>query len=191
MIRRLLLTVFILSSLGHSAGAFQQSSQKPDDLNSGIVYGRDHSFMLSAPAGWTLDNSSGVSQGMQAVFFPTGSSWKGGIVVMYATVIHKDAGRNKTAGRVIQNDIDECKNASKESTVKDGSSISTTDSKKAEVKYFYDAQNKNYEAVAYINESKVVVILALSSRSKEDYDKSLTAFNDLVASYYFLAEKVN
>ena len=121
MISRLLLTVFILSSLSHSARAFQQCSRKPDDLNSGNVYGRDHSFTLSAPDGWTLDNSSGVSQGLHAVFSPTGSSWKDGVAVMYARVIHKDAGRNKTTGRVIQNDIATFKNASNESTVKDGS----------------------------------------------------------------------
>ena len=190
MISRLLLTIFIVSSLGHSARAFQQSSQKPDDLNSGIVYGKEHSFTLSAPDGWILDNSSGVSQGLHAVFFPTGSSWKDGIVVMYARVIHKDAGRNKTTGRVIKDDIATFKSASSESTVKEGSSISTSDNKKAVIKYFYDAQNKNHEAVAYINESKVVVILVLSSRSREDYEKSLTAFKDLVASYYFVAEKV-
>ena len=110
---------------------------------------------------------------------------------MYARVIHKDEEQNKTMGEIIQNDIATFKKASNQSTVKDGPSISTKDKKKAVVKYFYDAQNDNHEAVAYIDESKVVVILALSSRVKQEYEKSSSAFNDLVASYYFLAKKVN
>ena len=189
--RRVLVIVLVLNGLCHGISAFQQSSQKPDDLNSGIVYGRDHSFILSAPNGWILDNSSGVSQGLHAVFFPDGSSWKGGTVVMYARVIHKDAKRNKTIGQVIQNDIVTFKNASNDSTITDGVPISTKDSKKAVVKYFYDGENKNHEAVAFIDESKVVVILVLTSRAKEEYEKSLSAFKDLIASYHFLAKKFN
>jgi len=191
MIRRLLVTLFILNCLCCGISAFQQSNQKPDDLNSGIVYGRDHSFILTAPPGWILDNSSGVSQGLHAVFFPRGSSWQDGIVVMYARVVHKDQDQNKTMRKVIQNDIASFKKASNNSTVRGGPSISTKDSKKAVIKYFYDAENDNHEAVAYIDESKVVVILVLSSRVKEEYEKSLSAFKELVTSYYFLSKKVN
>src|SRR5262249_44012733 len=32
----------------------------------GIIYGQGYGFNLKAPRGWTLDNSSGVSQGMNA-----------------------------------------------------------------------------------------------------------------------------
>jgi len=51
----------------------------------GIVYGSDYAFGLTAPKGWMLDNESGVSQGMHAVFYPKGGSWKGSTIVAYAS----------------------------------------------------------------------------------------------------------
>ena len=34
----------------------------------GIIFGKDHAYVLTAPKGWVLDNQSGVDQGIHAVF---------------------------------------------------------------------------------------------------------------------------
>src|SRR6185295_8947918 len=57
--------------------------------DSGIIYGKNYSFALMAPKGWVLDTTSGRQQGLQAVFYPNGSSWKNGAAVMYANVYQK------------------------------------------------------------------------------------------------------
>jgi len=43
--------------------------------------GQDHSFIISAPKGWVLDNQSGQSDGLQAVFYREGQTWSGASAV--------------------------------------------------------------------------------------------------------------
>lgn len=58
--------------------AFVVSAQitlpKPISGNSGIVYDKKHAYSLTAPRDWVLDNTSGASQGLCAVFYLPGSS---------------------------------------------------------------------------------------------------------------------
>jgi hypothetical protein len=145
-----------------------------DDANSGLLYGGGYSFILSAPEGWVLDSTSGKSQGMVAVFYPN--------------VVSKGPGK-ETISQIINIDISDFARGSADSTAVDEDPVQTRDKNKAAVKRFHDAQNHNDEAVAYIDEAKVIVIVALSSRNKDQFDKSLDSFRDLVGSYYFLAEK--
>src|SRR4030088_993829 len=92
---------FVLLLVLCSISQAQQNTQKPADNNSGIIYGQDHVFVLTAPKGWVLDNKSGVSQGLQAVFYPEGSSWKSGTVVMYANAYHKRNATEETLEKVV------------------------------------------------------------------------------------------
>jgi hypothetical protein len=58
--------------------------------NSGIIYGNSHVFTLKAPEGWVLDNQSGVSQGLHAVFYPKGQTWRNSPIVAYTNTRVKD-----------------------------------------------------------------------------------------------------
>ena len=108
---------------------------------------------------------------------------------MYARVIYKDRKR-PTASDVIDSDIKDFAAMDKDSAVSSMPSVRTRDEKEATVKHFYDAHNRNEEAVAYIDEPRVVIILALSSRIKEEYSRSLDAFRSLVHSYFLVKELV-
>jgi len=163
--------------------------------DSGIIFGKNYSFTLTAPKGWVLDNTSGRGQGLQAVFYPKGSSWKTGTAVMYANVYQKTDPSKESIKTVIANDVAEYKKNSADLKVVDAESVLTrTDArskdKQATVKYFTGDRNANTEAVAYIDEGKVVVMLVLSARSQKDFDSSLPAFKDLIGSYFFLGEAV-
>lgn len=157
--------------------------QDGDKVAGEIIFRKDIKFVLKEPDGWVLDSKGGISQGIDAALYPKGSSWKNAVAVMYARVIHKDE-TQKTVEDVISNDIADFTKLSKDSTVVDSASLPTRDKKQAVVKVFYDAANKNYESVAFIDNAKVVVIIALSSRSKAEYEKALPSFRDLVASYF-------
>ena len=76
MFRKLLIVIV----LGLLCGSTQSQEQSKNDkgANSGIIYGENHAFTLTAPTGWVLDNTSGAKQGLQAVFYPEGSSWQKG-----------------------------------------------------------------------------------------------------------------
>jgi hypothetical protein len=163
--------------------AASASGQKRDDTDGVLFLNADIKFILKEPAGWVLDTQTAKSQGVEAVLYGKGSSWKNATAVMYARVIHKDETQD-TIEKVISKDVADFLKLSKDSTVTDSPSIETRDKKQALVKVFYDAANKNYESVAFIDHDKVAVIIALSSRTKNEYEKALPAFRDLVASFF-------
>lgn len=158
-------------------------SQKSDGTDGTIFLGPCHAFVLKEPIGWIIDSRTAKPQHLEAVLYREGSSWKGGVAVMYARVIYKDKIQD-TVEKVITNDVTDFLKLSKESTVTDSPPLQTRYKNEAITKVFYDAANKNYEIVTFIDEPKVVVILALSSRNKGEYEKALPAFESLVGSYF-------
>ena len=186
--KKFLALVFLLVLC--SGGKAQQDTEKSGNNNSGIIYGQDHVFVLTAPKGWVLDNKSGVSQGLQAVFYPEGSSWKSGTVVMYANTYHKRNVTEETLEKVVAGDVTEFKKKSEKLRVVEAAPLPTRKDKKAVVRYFDGDTFGNSEAIAYLDEGKVVVMLVLSARTKKEFEAGLPAFNELVSSYLFLGDKV-
>lgn len=107
---------------------------------------------------------------------------------MYCNTALKTKG-NETIDKVIEYDINNFKLKNR-ANVNSGENLNLSDNKAAIVKYFYDSTNSNYEAVAYIDEKSVVVLIVLSSRDREDYESSIEPFKDLVSSYYFINDNV-
>lgn len=163
--------------------------QKRDDDGT-ILLGRDYSFILKEPNGWVMDDAAAKAQGLQAVLYKQGSSWKQAVAVMYVRVVYKGE-KQPTAEKVINDDISEFLKQGPGSKVSDSAELATRDKKKAVVKGFFDATNKNYESVAFVDEPNLVVILALSSRDKNEFEKSFPAFEALVGSYSFVRELAN
>ena len=168
---------------------FDEKNESNKDSNSGIIYGKNHAYALTAPKGWVLDNKSGVSQGLHAVFYPQNSSWKDGVSVMYANVWEKKSAE-QTVNVIITSDIAEFKKKSPDLKVEDAKAIELGKGKTATVRHFSNDTNGNSEAIAYIEEEKVVVLIILTSRTKKDFESSLSAFQELVGSYSFLTDKV-
>lgn len=175
--------------------AKKEAKREVLEVQSGVVYGPGHAFSLDPPAQWVLDNQSGVDQGLQAVFYPTGKSWTNSPAVMYANVYLKKDPKNENAATVAAKDIADFRKHSRTFKVLDADPLPVGDlvddkPRQALVKYFSGDDFGNFEAVAYINESKVVVMLVLSARKEDEFKKALPAFADLVRSYHFLTDKV-
>lgn len=183
-----LFLLFTLTASLCGAVAAQTDKRAGDDDNSGIIYGTDHAFVLTAPDGWVLDNASGVAQGLHAVFYPKGSSWKASPVVMYANVARKKSEKDALE-TIIESDIADFKRQSPDLKVEDAEAPAGS-GKNVSIKYFAGDKFHNHEAVAYIGESKVVVMLVLSSKTKKGFDDALPAFKQLISSYHFLGDKV-
>jgi hypothetical protein len=158
-------------------------SQKSDGTDGTIFLGPSFAFVLKEPPGWVLDRQTAKPQHLEAVLYREASSWKDAVAVMYARVIYKDKIQS-TVEKVITNDITDFLKLNQESTVTDSPPLQTRYKNEAISKVFYDAANKNHEIVTFIDEPKVVVVLALSSRNKGEYEKALPAFKSLVASYF-------
>lgn len=160
------------------------------DLNTGIVYGPGHSFSVKAPEGWVLDNKSGASQGLHAVFYPEGSSWSDSPIVMYANAADRTDPAHPTRSALIDFDIAQLRQKNPELKVTDRPAVRTGDGKEAVVKVFQGDKGGNFEAVAYIEEAKVVTMLVLSSRDEEVFQSAYSVLEQLVGSYKFLTEDV-
>ncbi len=168
---------------------FAGGNKDNTDHNSGLVYGHGHSFWIRAPKGWVLDNESGTDMGLHAVFYPEGSSWAQSIAVMYVNTAAK-TNESVTINQIISYDIENFKSKSPNLKVVDKKSIILPDKKKVIVNHFSGDSHGNYEAIGYLDESKVVVMFVLTSRNEKEFNKSLKAFEELVKSYEWLTGDV-
>ena len=167
------------------------TAMSQDNVNTGIIYGKNHAFRLSAPKGWVLDNKSGVSQGLHAVFYPKGQSWKEAPTVMYANTASLEDDAHRTLEKLIEFDLNNFKKNYPGISVTEESNIKIKENVVAKVRYLSGQTYGNYEAIAYIDEGKTGVMIILSSRTKEGFENSLRVFNELVTSYVFLGEGLN
>jgi hypothetical protein len=160
------------------------------ESNTGIIYGLHHAFSLSAPKGWVLDNKSGVSQGLYAVFYPVGSSWKTSVAVMYARGIAKEnsAISIKTQVELTLRDFRE--NGSLNISARFVKDTVTEKGKNGSIYYFNGDRWGNHEAVAYFEETKTINFIVLTSRTKDAFDAALGAFEELAKSYMFITDQV-
>jgi hypothetical protein len=154
----------------------------------GIVYGSGHAFAIEAPDGWVLDNAAGKSQGLQAVFYREGSDWVSAKGVMYTNAATKGKGP-ETLQELIDYDVAQFRARAPQLKVTAGHDLATG-SGKAVVRLFEGDEHGNFEAVAYIDEKSTIVMLVLTARTRELFEKEYPSFEKLVGSYEFLTTDV-
>lgn len=150
----------------------------------GIVYGDGFGFNIKAPKGWTLDNSSGVQQKLNAVFYPNGSNWSDSPIVAYAQ------SRPKTP--TVQTGDDAAKETIRHFREDGGSpnyqgtlfkTLKTDAGKDATLYRFSGDKWGNQEVAAYLVEKERINFFVMSSQDKKLFEESLPAFEALVKSY--------
>ena len=166
----------------------QIAAQAQEDINTGMVSGEGYSYILTAPKGWVLDSQSGLAQGFHAVFYPAGSSWDNGEEVCYTNAVLLENTEN--IDDVIKWDIDKFKKNSPDLKAEPKGLIFIEVGKQAKVVYYAGDANNDYIATAYIPETKAIVLISLSTKTKKDFTGSLEAFQALVKSYSFLTDKI-
>ena len=187
---RSLLLITIATVLATPASAQQATGAKSDGGNSCLMYGKDHMFAIKAPAGWTVDAATGQKLGLHAVIYPEGSSWRDASATMYSTFVHKEQDAS-TIEKIIADDVAGFKKDSPNVIVGDADSLPLGAGKeRVIVKTFRGDKGNNVEAVAYIEESKVVIMIVLSARTEKDFLTTLPLFKDMVHSYRFIGDTV-
>ena len=159
-------------------------------MKTGIIYGSNYAYSLTAPEGWVLDNTSGVQNGLNAVFYKKGGSWAKSVAIMYTNTASLEDNAHRSLDLLIKYDVNEFMKNYPDMQITNGRDIFLRDNKIAKVKYLYGKTYKNYEAVAYIDAGKTCIMIVLSSRNKDEYEKSLKAFESVVKSYWFMTDKV-
>jgi hypothetical protein len=157
----------------------------------GIVYGADHAFNLKAPKGWMLDNESAANQGVHAVFYPKGATWKDSKVVAYAQARPRKEGM-KTAADAAAETIKKFRDGGSEKyDGKKVKTVKTESGKEGEIYHFTGDKWGNFEAVVYFVQEKTINFIVFNSREEKVFTDSLPAFEELAKSYTFLGEKVD
>ncbi len=155
-----------------------------------MLYGDDHCFGLIAPDGWVLDDSSGLGSRIRVVLYPKGQKWSTAQTVMYVNPIHQDPKARRTLAQVIEQDVAAFGRQAPHGKVSAGPQVRTDAGKTAEVRYFATNGGAPEEAVAYVPEDDLVMLLVLSSREPGGLQRTLPAFRDMVASYRFVAGNI-
>ncbi len=161
------------------------------EIKTGIIYGLNHAFSLSAPEGWVLDNASGRSQGLHAVFYRVGGTWQNAETVMYANTAPLQNEMHPTLDDLIAYDINNFKNNYGDIVITEQKDIVINTNVVAKVKYFNGKSYGNFESIAFIDAGKTAVMVIMTSRTEMGFNESLKAFEELVKSYIWLGEKVD
>ena len=149
----------------------------------GMLFGKDHAFYLTAPPGWVLDNKSGVNQGVHMAFYPLGFTYQNSPVFAYGRSASL-TGEIKTIEDLVKSTIQEFKdNGSVNYTGRKEKTIQLPGGKTAEI-YFYSGDRwGNYEAAGYILERKTINFLVFNSRYKKAFDDNIEGFYEILKSY--------
>lgn len=153
------------------------------DPSEAMLYGQNYVFGLDAPGGWVLDNKNGSPQGLDAVFYPKGSSWAASDPIVYPQIWQKDG---LTFADVLEGDVANYRRHSPALEVEDRPGVKTGVGATARLRYFRGSKDGPFEAVAYFDESKVVVMIVLSAKSKATFESAQPAFRELLESYKFI-----
>jgi hypothetical protein len=109
---------------------------------------------------------------------------------MYTNTASLEDKAHRTLEQLIKYDLDNFKKSYSDIQVVDAKDIVIKDDIVAKVKYLSAKSYGNYEAIAYIDAGRTGIMIILSSRTKQGFDNSLTAFESLVKSYLFISDDV-
>jgi hypothetical protein len=173
-------TIFLFGavSLFVCGGAFAQATHP-----GGIVYGPKAAFKIDAPAGWVLDNSVGVEQGLPCVLYPKGATWADANAIMYAKIAstqYEDV-EKFVATAIKQMEKVHGKPKEKVDTGKTGDGRPYFINEYPATKSY-----SQWERVAYIQLPKAVAYIVFSARDEGSYRKNFPALNEVLKSFAYM-----
>ena len=163
-----------------------QSTPDREERQSGIIYGDDHAYSLTAPEGWVLDNQVWADQGIFAVFYPKRSSVKGNWVA-YTRVMGLNP---KGLLAYALEDLEGMRQESPDYSWTRLPDIKTSDKNTAIVFSTSGDSLGNAELLAYIQAPTHVIFIGAVTRTPKDLDQLKAAFKSLVESYSWFTDKV-
>jgi hypothetical protein len=148
-----------------------------------VVRGKDFAFEIKAPRRWVLDNEAAKDQGLNLVFYPTGTDWDDSKAVLYVRVRS-----NEPTIRNIEDQVNDTlrnlrNTGSPNATAKYMKTLTTQDASKAQIYYFTGDKFGNFEATAYIQAKGSIHFITLSARDQNSFRQALPAFHSIVTSY--------
>jgi hypothetical protein len=152
----------------------------------GIVYGPKAAFNIAAPAGWALDNQSGVEQGLPCVLYPKGESWADARTVMYAKIASTQYEEAEKFAAVAIKQM-ESRHGKPREKIEQGK---TGDGQAFFINEYPATKTySQWERVAYIQLPKAVAYIVLSSRDQASYRRDAPALREVLKTFFYLEPK--
>lgn len=155
-----------------------------------ILYGDDHAFGIIAPTGWVIDDSSGLGYRIRAVLYPRGVNWKNATTIMYESCYHRDSRRPTALSAVLENDAAKFRARSPKGKLTTAPAVTTHKGKVAQVRLLAPTGGEPLEAIAYLEEPTLIVLLVLHAEQPQGFKDAYPRFRDMVTSYQLVAENI-
>ena len=145
------------------------------EQGTGMLFGADHAFFVTAAPGWVLDNQSAAHQELFMLFYLSGSTWTDSPVIVYGRATAKretatiDGQVQKTVAEFIQKGSPDYRGAKRAPQITPGGQV-------AQIYHFTEDQWGNYEAAAYFDETRTINFLVFNARSKAFFNQYIEDF---------------
>jgi len=139
-------------------------------------------FFIDVPKGWVADREVGKRLGPCCVYYPQGSTWDNAETVMYPNITTKGPGQ-KTLSEFMKSDLASFREHEPGMQYEDVQDVSLPNQRIAKIRVFRGVNRGSSEAVAYIDEEKIIAIFVMSSKSEKGLNQSLPLFRSALQTY--------
>ena len=151
-----------------------------------ILQSEGGSFAIEGPKDWIADRKVGRRLGVCCVYYARGS-WDTAETVMYPNIVSKGPGQ-ATLQELMDSDLARFR--------KDNPGMSYVDGdipfkgRTAKLRYFHGVNQGSAEAVAYIDEEKIIALVVLSSKTEKGLVEALPLLLGVLETYSYGAKAV-
>jgi hypothetical protein len=148
-----------------------------------ILQSEGGSFAIEGPKDWIADRKVGRRLGVCCVYYPKGS-WDTAETIMYPNIVTKGPGKT-TLKELMDSDLAKFRKDNPRMSHLDGKDIPLQRDKTAKLRYFHDVNSGSSEAVAYIDEEKIIALVVLSSKTEKGLNEALPLLQGVLETYIY------
>jgi hypothetical protein len=147
-----------------------------------ILHSEGGSFAIEGPKDWIADRKVGRRLGVCCVYYPKGS-WDTAETIMYPNIVTKGPGKT-TVQELMDSDLAKFRKDDPGMSYVDGGDIPFND-RTAKLRYFHGVNKGSSEAVAYIDEEKIIALVVLSSKTEKGLIEALPLLLGILETYIY------
>jgi hypothetical protein len=147
-----------------------------------ILRSEGGSFAIEGPKDWIADRKVGRRLGVCCVYYPKGS-WDTAETIMYPNIVTKGPGK-ATLQELMDSDLAKFREDNPGMSYVDGGDIPFND-RTAKLRYFHGVNKDSSEAVAYIDEEKIIALVVLSSKTEKGLIEALPLLLRVLETYIY------
>lgn len=125
---------------------------------------------------------------MCCVYYPEGATWNTAETVLYPNIATKGTGQ-KTLKEFMDHDLADFREHNPEMTFDEADDIPLKNKRAAKLRYFYGVNNGSSEAIAYIDEQKIISLVVVSSKSIKGLKDAIPLLSDVLQTYAYMDVK--